>query len=178
MRGLSVLSKLADLANAPQCDSHSHSVFVSTPGGLEGGYYTCKSNNVATRVVFSGSFLLATFWYYLATLAFEVPVLYIFGFRSKKAIGVALLTNLVTVFGFHFASSYCSQSGRCDLTQGLNTGFIIVEALIICIEAAIYTVLLASQIQPRKIVMATLLANLNSAIIGGLIVNGLFGGFH
>jgi hypothetical protein len=175
---LPILSNPGDLAVAPPCNSGLHSVLVPT-NSPSGGYWACKPSSTPVKdIVFNSSFLIATLWYYLATLAFELPVLYVLGFRSKRAIITATLANFFTVFGFHFVSSYCSQSGKCNLSQGLNSGFIVAEALITVAEAIIYFAVLNKEMTAHRIVLASLMANLSSAIIGGVIVNGLFGGFH
>jgi hypothetical protein len=178
MNVLPAVSRFGDLAVGPQCNSGSHNVLIPTDSP-SGGYWSCQTDSKPVHhIVFSSSLYIATLWYYLATLVFELPVLYLFGFRSKKAIITALLANVLTVFSFHFASSYCSQSGKCNLAQGPNRGFIFAETLIFFVEALVYWLVLRREIRPRNIIWAALLANLSSAIIGGLIVNNVFGGFN
>ena len=164
------ISKFADMAPPPICNSNSHQVFIKT-SGLEGGYYTCQNN-------FTSSFIIATFCYYLATLAFEIPILYWLGFRSRRAIFWAFIANFITVFCFHYASTYFSQKGTWSLTQGFHGGFFVAEIVITIIEALIYILALRRELSIYRIIIASIAANACSAIIGGYIVNTLLGGFH
>jgi hypothetical protein len=175
-QALSLLStsKFADMAIPPTCNPNSHRVFINT-SGLEGGYYTCQTN---TQKIFTLSLVISTFWYYLATLAFEIPVLYWLGFRSRRAIFWAFIANLITVFCFHYVSTYFTQKGTWNLTQGFHAGFFVAEIVITIIEALIYILTLRKELSIPTIIKASILANACSAIIGGYIVNTLLGGFH
>jgi hypothetical protein len=167
----------SDLAVAPSCPPKQHTILVPN-NSPSGGSWSCVANNVDYSKSYNLTFFIATFWYFLGTLIFELPVLYIFGFRSKKSIVIAILANLLTVFSFHIATNYCGNTHKCNLTQGLNSGFILAEIIVTVVEALIYLVFLSKEIKPSKIIVSTILANLSSAILGGLIINNLLGGFH
>jgi hypothetical protein len=100
------------------------------------------------------------------------------GFKSRKAIIWAIIANFITVFSFHYASAYCAQQGTCTLNQGLNSSFVFAEVVVTIVETLIYIAALKRELSITRIIIASILANASSAIIGGYIVNTLLGGFH
>jgi hypothetical protein len=160
--------KIADMALCPVGEEHSGQGF---DGGPCVSSATQQAHNLLTL-----SLLLTTLWYFLATLVFELPILWLMGFKSRRAITWAVIANLITVFCFHFATVYCSNAGTCNLTRGF--GLIGAEVLVTAFEAMVYILTLRRELPIGSIILASILANACSAIIGGYIVNNLLGGFH
>lgn len=107
--------------------------------------------------------------YLLLTLLFELPIFYWLGFRSKKAITWAIIVNVITVPSYQIINTLMSG----QISHGL--GLVIAEVLITALEASLLVIFLG-EISTKKIIIATVAANLFSAIIGGFIVNYLLGG--
>jgi hypothetical protein len=126
----------------------------------------------------TSSLVIATFWYYLTTLFFELPILWLMGFKTKKALATVLVANLLSVFSFHLLAAKFNSSGGPDLSQGIHSGFIVAELLITFFEATIYVIVLSKELRISHIISAAILANASSAIIGGYVINSLLGGFH
>ena len=138
----------------------------------------CESQLASNPNPFTSALVVATFWYFLTTLIFELPVLYAFGFRSKRAITWAVIANFITIYGLHFAFAYCAYTtylGRCNYTEG---SVVIAELIVTAFETAVYILMLRKELSVKRIILATVLANACSAVVGGYIINNLLGGFH
>jgi hypothetical protein len=163
-KGIMVFSFLADLAPPP---------------GERGisSFYPPGSHPTPTNFITS-ALLVSVLKYILATLVFELPVFYFLGFKSKRAIAWVVVVNIISVSVFHLTMAYCSTAPyACNFDVTYGSGLILAEVVITLFEALVLLLALRKTIAPRRIILATILANAVSAILGGFIVNTLLGGF-
>jgi len=143
--------------NNPLC------TFLVGHGSSFGGQskYCCQVdfNNIS----FSSLFIYIiknTFPLLLLTLLLELPIFWIFGFRNKRAVSFIILANLISVISFSVASFWLG-------------GFIFVvfsEVIIIIFEIAFLKLFLKEFIV-KKIIFATLVANIISATVGTILLS-------
>lgn len=107
------------------------------------------------------------------TLFLEIPLFLIFGFRSRRFLFVIFLANLISVPLFYLATIFLPFSGFITL---------IVMELIVIIFEAMFIKLVLKEVQFKKILTYSLVANTVSAILGGFlfiflnIISGLLRG--
>ena len=140
------------------------------PGEADGDYqlrltdysYGRKTGHWQSELQYN---LATTILYYLTlTLAFELPIFYIFGFRSKKSLLLVAIVNVVSVTCLHSLNSFWGG----QLASG--SGLLIAELMIIVFETAILALFLKNAIGLKKVMLATISANVVSAVIGGILV--------
>jgi hypothetical protein len=163
-KGIMVFSFLADLA---------------PPAGERGirRFYPPGSAPSPTNFI-TLALLVSVLKYILATLVFELPVFYLLGFKSKRAIGWVIMVNVISVSTFYLTTAYCSTARyACNFDVTYGSGLILAEVVITLFEALVLLLALRKTISARRIILVTILANAVSAILGGFIVNTLLGGF-
>jgi len=96
------------------------------------------------------------------TLLLELPVFWLFSFRKKKEILVITLANVISVSAFYIASFWL-----------FGFLFVLISELVIIIFEIIFLAKILKGIDIKKITLATIVANLISAIIGGILINSL-----
>ncbi len=106
--------------------------------------------------------------YVLLTLALELPIFYLLGFKSKKALGLVAIVNIISVSAFHILNFTLNV----ELFYGV--GLLIAELLIIIFEFSLLAMFLRKEIAIKKIIIATVVANTVSALIGIFIINIIF----
>lgn len=110
------------------------------------------------------------FTYIVLTLVFELPIFYLLGFKSKKLLGLVAVINIISVSALHILNF--TLNGQ--LAYGTN--LLIAETLVIIFESLLLVILLEKQITIKKIIIAAIVANIVSALIGGFIVKNVLGG--
>jgi len=93
-----------------------------------------------------------------ATLLLELPIFLLFGFRNKRSLLFITLANVISVSFFHIAGS---------LMNGLI--FIIAGEIIIFIFEVVFLTFTLKKFLLKRIILATLTANVASAVIGTLL---------
>ena len=144
-------------------ENNSSCEFLAGTGSSFGGQrrYCCEpgfknaSSSGISQIEHFGSVLLLT-------LLLELPVFLIFGFREKKALLAIALANLISVSAFYAANFWLS-----------GIGFILISELAIIIFEIIFLATILKGNKIKKIILATLTANLVSAIIGGILISFL-----
>jgi len=96
----------------------------------------------------------------LLTLLLEIPVFWLFGFRKKRELLIIILANVISVSTFYIASFWFS-----------GFLFVLISELIIIIFEIIFLVKILKGVNIKKIILATLVANLISAIIGVVLIH-------
>lgn len=97
-----------------------------------------------------------------ATLLFELPVFYFLGFKSKKALSLVTLANIISVSAFH---TLILNGDIVSVPQ-----FVIAELLIVIFESLFFMSFLQPELSKKRIALVTLLANVFSGIVGTLLV--------
>lgn len=97
---------------------------------------------------------------FLITLALEIPILYLFGFKTKRHIFVAVLVNLL---------SFILLNVFLVIFHGEISKVVILELGVILLEILLYT-LFVKDVSRRNIILGTVIANVTSALIGTFIL--------
>ncbi len=103
-------------------------------------------------------FALSIFLYFLATLLFELPIMYWFGFRSRRSISAVAIANLVSVPILQISLAYYGAS------------WVMMEIAVIFIEFGIIKFML-KDVSWNKLLLALFAANLFSAVAGTLALD-------
>ena len=150
--------------NNPKCD------FLVGSGSSFGGSqkYCCISgfeefeskNPYHPLMSFYVYILKPLFLMIIFTLLIELPIFFIFGFRDKKSLFSIILANLISVIAFYVVGFF--------LLHGII--FILLAELLIIIFETIFLRLILKEFKIRKIILATLVANIASATIGGYLL--------
>lgn len=99
-------------------------------------------------------------FFLMGTILIELPVFYLFGFNTKKRIGLAILANVISVATYHTINA---------ITLG-SIGVLIFELLVTIFESLFLIVFLRKELSLRKIITATVAANITSFILGYIIL--------
>lgn len=95
---------------------------------------------------------------YAFTLVFELPILYAFGFHTGKALVAALFVNLISVTFLHLS------------TIVFEWNILLMELIVVLIEIVILKLWLGKLLSFGKLVLAVVVANLVSGLVGSLII--------
>jgi hypothetical protein len=151
--GPAISSDCAQYKNIPTCyylDVDMHSF-----GGTE--KYCCFSDySDATSAIHSIVMTLLTL---LLTVLIELPVFWCFGFKNKEEIKTIILANTISVFSFAFASL---------MVNGLL--FVLIFEIAIVIFEIWFLKRILKTISIKKIIFATITANIISATLGSFIM--------
>ena len=98
--------------------------------------------------------------YFLATLLFELPVMYLFSFRSRRSISAVAIANFISVFVLQISLAY-------------GFSWLMMEMAVVLIEFAVIKFMLKDT-PWKKLLLAVFVANLFSAVIGTLALASLF----
>ena len=96
-------------------------------------------------------------FYFLATLLFELPIMYWFGFRSRRSILAVVVANFISVPVLQISLAYGYSA-------------LILEALVVLIEFAIIKFMLRDM-PWNKLLLALVTANIFSAVVGTLVLS-------
>ena len=150
--GISVSS----LLNAPYA-------FADIPSPTDSPYISrCRpypGSDCTPNIIWDKLFL-TIIYFLVGTLIIELPIFLLFGFRTKKKIGLAILANIISVPVYHIANA---------LLTGSNV--LVAELLITLFECIFLVTFLRKEMGTGKIIIATIVANIASFILGTILIN-------
>jgi hypothetical protein len=97
----------------------------------------------------------------LLTLLLELAIFWIFGFRTKKVLFSFAAANVISVISFYLAGLW--------LYYLAGFPFVIISEAVIIIFEAVFLAAILKGANLKKIMLATLTANLVSAVLGGIL---------
>lgn len=121
--------------------------------------YAYLENTSAETSILWGKLSFSIICFLVAGLIIELPIFIIFGFKTKKKLGLAVMANVISVPSYHIANA---------LLSGSNV--LVAELLIAIFECVFLVSLLKKEMSVKKIIIATVAANATSFILGAVLV--------
>lgn len=124
----------------------------------------------------SGEILWFTLFFYILgyifwTLVFEAPVFRIFGFKTKGQIRHVVVANAISVSLYHTTNAVLGGTlGWEYFDGGLTSGILVAELFIVVFECVFLAFLLKKELSIKRIVVATIVANIVSVALGYILI--------
>jgi len=140
--------------------------FADIPSPTNAPYLSrCRPypGSICTENILWDKLFLSIVYFLVGTLIIELPIFLLFGFRTKKKIGLAIFANVISVPLYHLANA---------LLTGTNV--LVAELLIVIFECVFLVAFLKKEMSVSKIIIATIVANVVSFILGAVLLSHSF----